>query len=116
MRDKCQKLIDLRFDMARPVIVTSHNLSLTGHLMAEFTHQDIVVGHEPVRALRIVFIKKPSSKIGRVDLNELKLKDALMCYCRDQCIEVSISTKKKVHTLDDEVIMTAHTKADLKAA
>ena len=62
--------------------------------MAEFTSQDIVIGHEPDRALRIVFIKNSASKIGRVDLNERKLKDALICYCREQGIEVAISNKK----------------------
>ena len=62
--------------------------------MAEFTSQDIVIGHEPDRALRIVFIKNSASKIGRVDLNERKLKDALICYCREQGFEVAISTKK----------------------
>ena len=69
MWDKCQKLNDLRFDMARLILVASHYLSLIGHLMAEFTPQDIVVGHEQDRALRIVFIKNSTSKIGRVDLN-----------------------------------------------
>ena len=62
--------------------------------MAEFTSQDIVIGHEPDRALRIVFIKNSTSKVGRADLNERKLKDALICYCREQGIEVAISNKK----------------------
>jgi hypothetical protein len=94
MTDKCQKLIDLRFDKARLIFVSSHYLSLIGHLMAEFTSQDTVIGHEPDRALRIVFIKNSASKVGRADLNERKLKDALICYCREQGIEVAISNKK----------------------
>ena len=116
MRDKCQKLIDLRFDMARLFLDASHYLSLIGHLMAEFVPQDIVVRHEPDRALRIVFIKNSASKIGQVDLNELELKDALICYYRNKGIDVAISAKKKVQALDDEVIMTVHIKADLKIA
>ena len=94
MTDKCQKLIDLRFDKARLIFVSSHYLSLIGHLMAEFMSQDIVSGDKPNCALRMVFIKNSTSKIGRVDLNERKLKDALICYCREQGIEVAISTKK----------------------
>ena len=83
MMDKCQKLIEQRFDKARLILVSIHYLSLIGHLMAEFTSQDIVLGHEPDGALRIVFIKNSASKIGRVNLNERKLKDALICYCRE---------------------------------
>ena len=94
MMDKCQKLIELRFDKARLILVSIHYLSLIGHLMAEFMSQDIVSGDEPNCALRMVFIKNSTSKIGRVDLNERKLKDALICYCREQGIEVAISTKK----------------------
>ena len=94
MMDKCQKLIEQRFDKARLILVSIHYLSLIGHLMAEFTSQDIVLGHEPDGALRIVFIKNSASKIGRVNLNERKLKDALICYCREQGFEVAISTKK----------------------
>ena len=62
--------------------------------MAEFMSQDIVSGDEPNCALRMVFIKNSASKISRVDLNERKLKDALICYCREQGIEVAISNKK----------------------
>ena len=94
MMDKCQKLIELRFDKARLILVSIHYLSLIGYLMAEFMSQDIVSGDEPDYALRIVFIKNSASTIGRVDLNERKLKDALICYCREQGFEVAISTKK----------------------
>ena len=94
MMDKCQKLIELRFDKARLILVSIHYLSLIGHLMAEFMSQDIVSGDEPNCALRMVFIKNSASKIGRVDLNECKLKDTLICYCREQGIEVAISNKK----------------------
>jgi len=94
MMDKCQKLIELRFDKARLILVSIHYLSLIGHLMAEFMSQDIVSGDEPNCALRMVFIKNSASKVGRADLNERKLKDALIYYCREQGIEVAISTKK----------------------
>ena len=66
MMDKCQKLIELRFDKARLIIVSIHYLPLIGHLMAEFMSQDIISSDEPDRALRIFLLKIPPPKLAEL--------------------------------------------------
>ncbi|NQV98178.1 MAG: hypothetical protein HQ483_00635 [Rhodospirillales bacterium] len=97
---------DLYFNKDELKLVVSHYLNLTGHHMAEFTPQNVIIGCEPMRALRIVYIENAASNVGHVDLDAGKLKDALICYCRDQGIPIPQNADKSVQTQGDQIIMT----------
>jgi len=107
---------DLYFDRDELKAVVTHYLSLTGHHMAEFTPQNIIIGCEPARALRIVYIENAASNVGHVDLDTAKLKDALICYCRDHGIPIPQNADKTVQTQGDQIIMTIRRSVDQQVA
>lgn len=97
---------DIRFSKDELIVVASHYLALTGHPMAEFTPQHVIIGFEPSQALRIVFIKNAASQFGHLDLDMRDLKDALICYCRDHGIAIPKNADKTIQTQGDEIVMT----------
>ncbi len=97
---------DLAFNRDELKTVASHYLTLTGHHMAEFKPQNIIIGCEPTRALRVVFIENSASNVGQVDLDTTQLKDALICYCRDHGIPIPQNAVKTVQTQGEQIIMT----------
>lgn len=97
---------DLYFNKDELKTVASHYLALTGHHMAEFTPQNVIIGCEPTRALRVVYIENAASNVGHVDLDAARLQDALICYCRDHGIPIPQNAEKSVQTQSDEIIMT----------
>ena len=107
---------DICFTKAELSAVASHYLTLTGHPMAEFRPQNVIIGCEPSRALRIIFIKNAASNMGFVDLDSRDLKDALICYCRDHGIPIPQSADKNVETRGDEIIMTIRRTLDQEVA
>lgn len=107
---------DLHFDKAELASVANHYLSLTGHHMSEFTPQNVIVGCEPSRALRIVYLENSASNIGHVDWDERQLKDALICYCRDNDVSIPQSAQKTVHLQNNEVVMNIRRTTTQKVA
>ncbi len=97
---------DLYFSRDELKAVTSHYLTLTGHHMAEFNPQNIIIGCEPSRAIRVVFIENSASNIGHIDMDTTQLKDALICYCRDHGIPIPQNADKTVQTQSEQIIMT----------
>ncbi len=97
---------DLYFNRDELKVVASHYMNLTGHHMAEFEPKNVIIGCEPSRALRIVYIESSASSVGHVDLDATQLKDALICFCRDHDIPIPQNADKSVQTQSDEIIMT----------
>ena len=110
------ELQDLHFDKAELASVATHYLSLIGHHMSEFTPQNVIIGYEPSRALRIVYLENSASNIGYVDWNERELKDALICYCRDNNISIQQSAVQTIREQGDKIVMSIGRTAARQAA
>lgn len=107
---------DLYFNKDELKAVATHYLSLTGHHMAEFEPKNVIIGCEPSRALRVVYIENSASSVGHVDLDAARLQDALICYCRDHAIPIPQNADKSVQTHSDEIIMTIRRSIDQQVA
>jgi hypothetical protein len=97
---------DLYFNKDELKAVANHYMALTGHHMAEFSPANVIIGCEPNRALRVIYIENAASNVGHVDLDAGKLKDALICYCRDNGIPIPQNADKSVQSHGDQIMMT----------